>query len=85
MSIININYQVTLSPDEQIATIRSGTNTPIVANVIAVERDDLSARVRSIHLRAKIHRDIPELQYQTWQPMGAINTILVNLQKGNAL
>ncbi len=83
MSTVTINYQVTLSPDEKIATIRSGKKTPIIANVITVERDDVSDHIISIHLRSKIHRDIPELEYQTWRPTGAITTILINLQRAN--
>lgn len=68
--------QVEFGSDPSAVTIRrGGRSSPIVADVLEVERD-AAGEPEKIYLRQKIHPSNDQSVYKGWQPSGAISTIL---------
>jgi len=76
----SVDITVTIGADSSVATIRkSNCSTPIVADLLAVELDN-SGRAQRLYLRSKIHTK--NVNYEGWEPSGAISTILMRIEKG---
>jgi len=70
---------VTIGTDSSVATIRnSNSSTPIVAGLLGMEFDN-EGRPQRLYLRSKIHSD--SVNYEGWEPSGAISTILTRIDQ----
>lgn len=72
-----VTISLTIGSDFETATIRkSNSSTPIVADVLGVERDERGIP-NKVYLRSKIHGvSDKSVKYDGWEPSGAISTIL---------
>lgn len=79
---VKITIDVLFGSDPETVTIKqTGHSAPIVAGLLGVENDS-SARPAVVYLRSKIHADRNDVNYQGWEPSGAISTILTRINKG---
>lgn len=74
-----VNISVQLGTETDIATVCMSTrSSPIVADVLGIDRDDTGEPVR-IYLRSLIHQPGHGARYRGWQPSGVISTILTRI------
>lgn len=74
----SVDVELKLHEDGQSATVTlSGQSRPIVAPVLAVERDN-GGEVARVYLRSKFHSE--NVNYRGWDVHGAITSILTAVQ-----
>ncbi|MFT5715931.1 MAG: hypothetical protein ACI9T7_000104 [Oleiphilaceae bacterium] len=76
MSKTTIKVSVALSEDEKTATVRMGSRRqPIVTGCLGVDRNQQGG-IDKVYLDSLIHLSSKYVDYEGFQPQGAISTIL---------